>query len=861
MLRSLFDWLDANPGFYWLPAILATVAMIGDLLHTILRDAATPLSRTRRVITALVLPSFLLAWRWPFLFAAHEYNPDESQLIAGALTLAHDPVFWRSVDGTTSGPLNFYALLPLHLIGAPMDYFMARLTGLLLIWVALLGCERLVRSVYSPAVARLSLFPAAVFFAAAIETDFIHYSSEHVSLMLTGLAAGLIASRRADDTRYGSLWLAGGVVAGMLPWAKLQAGPIGAVLLAYGLACLWFDPTRSPEDKRRLTLRFTLAAGAATAGFVAVAIVTGQAGNLLGNYLLQNLNYVQTGQTITGAAQSLWERSSHVGHYPAHVLGSLAVIAASLAAGWRHLRPMRNPWVLGAGLTLVSIGCVLAAKRDFTHYLLLTIIPLSIWFGGATGSLWSRFKTRKGKWITTALVLTAGLIPLGMRLNQPVPHMFGSFGDHWRHPHSSLAKLVRAYRTPDSRLAVWGWLSSVHVESVVPQAARDTHTETSISFSPRREAYRERYLEDIRQSQPDFFVDAVGPSSHYFLRRAESAHETFPALAEYVSANYREVAELGYARLFVSNRLLALHGDQPPLPEFIDAGANGDLYVPEPESITPDDAQVWRMRDRTVQMLIPPAEAVWPLGPEDRIVILEYGYQPEAYLRGQPDGAELNVELRAPDGTTRPVFHRYLSPVYREEDRGTQTTRIPLPPFSEGTRLVVRTGSGPDGNDMWDWVYLSGIRYVQSPSFQPEQFPTYNRTPESVEAGYSFIVSVADGDDLLMLHAPAAMTFVLDGTETRLRFGFGFNPGAHSGEGQTDGAAFIVEHESPGQAPAVIFRRHLQPLGVEADRGEQSAELALPAIRAGDRLHLRIDPGPNENAAWDWTYVNRFTLE
>ena len=51
---------------------------------------------------------FLLAWRWPFLLQASEYNPDESQLLAGALTLTRDPVFWRSVDGTTSGPLNFY---------------------------------------------------------------------------------------------------------------------------------------------------------------------------------------------------------------------------------------------------------------------------------------------------------------------------------------------------------------------------------------------------------------------------------------------------------------------------------------------------------------------------------------------------------------------------------------------------------------------------------------------------------------------------------------------------------------------------------------------------------------------------------
>ena len=60
----------------------------------------------------LLLAGALLAFRWPTLWIPHQQNPDESQLIAGAIALRHDPVFRRSVDGGTAGPLDFYPLLP-----------------------------------------------------------------------------------------------------------------------------------------------------------------------------------------------------------------------------------------------------------------------------------------------------------------------------------------------------------------------------------------------------------------------------------------------------------------------------------------------------------------------------------------------------------------------------------------------------------------------------------------------------------------------------------------------------------------------------------------------------------------------------
>src|SRR5688500_1496949 len=128
MLKVLFGWLDAHPWIYWAILAVPTSALIAIVVATFWDDRTDREPERFDLRFLLIAIACLFAWRWPFLLESREFNPDESQLIAGAMTLTFDPVFWRSVDGTTSGPLNFYALLPMHAIGLPLDYFTARLT-------------------------------------------------------------------------------------------------------------------------------------------------------------------------------------------------------------------------------------------------------------------------------------------------------------------------------------------------------------------------------------------------------------------------------------------------------------------------------------------------------------------------------------------------------------------------------------------------------------------------------------------------------------------------------------------------------------------------------------------------------------
>lgn len=840
MLSSLFIWLDGHPAAYWAGALAATAALLGWMTLEWRLAARGKSLRFAAGGFAALLFLFLLAWRWPFLLCAHEYNPDESQFIAGALTLAHDPVFWRSVDGTTSGPLNFYVLLPLRWFGLPLDYFTVRLAGLLLCWGALLGVLRLLRSTVAPGAARLAVLAGAVFLAVVIEPDFVHYSSELMPLALLGLALCWV-ERRPRLAAF---------VAGLLPWAKLQAAPLAAAVVGWQLVVTW-----RRGGSHRLRDGAALVGSAAIPSVVAVGLVMafGQFDYFYRRYVTQNAVYVGGGQPRGKVLRELWHNASDTHLFPIWFgcCGLILLITVLLWAA-RRWQPSALFW-LGATLTGASAFCVLLPARTSLHYVLFFIVPLTLWVGAALGNL------RAGRAVLGGLALLAALLPLGWRLTGPVPGMFGEFSHHWRQPYSRLGSVLRHWHGTGARLTVWGWLNSAYAESGLPQGVRDMLTVWSILPSPQRDYYREAYLSDLQRNRPEIFVDSVGAGAPFISNRAVEGHETFPALAAFIREHYRLVVDVLPSRVYVRTDFLTAH----PLPilELQRLVARGNLEFNEPsppDRLTPATAPRSRAGGRDVQMLEPPAEMAWHLDGTERKLRFDFGFHPRAYTEGRTDGAEFVVELRMPGQTPLQVYERPLDPQRQPGDRGPLSAEVELPPFPTGTTLVVRTAAGPAGDTAWDWVYFGQMRMARSPFYSPRQFPGFHRIPDRIEAVYPYLIGEYP-NQLLMLPPPAALTFVLDGSERQLNFTYGFQEGAYTGEGRTDGAIYSVELQRDGAAPRLLFEHRLNPLHDANNRGPQHADLILPAdVRAGDRLVLRIAPGAGDS--WDWTYVSALDL-
>jgi hypothetical protein len=563
MLKALFGWFDGHPGSYWVMAAVPTLVWAAWIAAGLRRTPDSQPRRAERIAFALLLFGVLLAWRWPFLLDAHQMNPDESQFLAGAITLQHDPVFWRSVDGTTSGPLNYYALLPTHLLGVPQDYFNARLTGLLLVWGGLLACHGLLAAAFGAPLARLGMVPGVVFFAAATDTDFIHYSSEHVSLLLMPLGWYLLWRNREppSDGRPTAGWLAAGFTAGLLPWAKLQSAPFAALLVAGGIWLALRSSAISRADRIRRAGWLLLAAAAP--GVVGLLAVTaaGQSRDFFLSYLAQNFTYMgETPMTLGTTVKELARLSRFTWQFPVFLVGPCLVIAAGAAVGWRQRRRPGLLFWAGGALTLVAGFAILAPRRGFHHYLLFLVLPLTLWSAAAVGDLWQNVRAGAARrWLMAALVIAAGLLPLGQRLRLPVPYMFGQFAEHWRHPYSDLGHWLRMHARPGDTLAMWGWCPSLYVETALPQGTREAHSYWQIRPSALRAYYRERYLADLERNPPTFFVDAVGPGAFSFIDRPREAHETWPELEEYVRCNYLFLREDGQARTYLrADRLSAI---------------------------------------------------------------------------------------------------------------------------------------------------------------------------------------------------------------------------------------------------------------------------------------------------------------
>jgi hypothetical protein len=844
-MRAVFEWLDAHPGFYWIPAVGATLLLVGWILRGLRAGGHEKSFRHSGWVFASLLMLFLAAWRWPFLLSADEYNPDESQFIAGALTLSHDPVFWRSVVDTTSGPLNFYALLPLWGLGLPFDYFSARLTGLLLTTVTLLLLYRLFREKGGARAAYLAVLPGAMFFAAGAEPDFIHYSSELVSLALLALAILWVEQRP----------LAAALIAGVLPWAKLQALPLGAVLVLWQFGQAW----RESGSWRRMPVRrwSQLAACALlpTLLIIGTAAGFGQFESLFRRYVLQNLVYVDHGMGRTELIRLFWARCNITGIFPLWTLSVLALLAGSVVAYLRTRRwPDRRFW-LGLALLVTAVACVLAPGRPSLHYLLYLIVPIILMLGVSWAELWPARRTP----VATTAVIILALLPLAWRVTLGVPEMFGQFSVHWRQPVSPLGSVLQYWRAPGARLAVWGWLNSAYVESGLPQATKDVLTVWSVHDTAERDYFWNDYLADLQRNQPVLFVDATGIGAPLLTDWTRQSHESYPALAAYVQQHYQLVVDLAPARVFVRTDVLAAKPiTKRELQQRLDRGRWPEDYSPPAARILPPTAPGAEAHRQAVQMLEPPAEMLWHLSGIERVAIINYGFHPRAYTEGKSDGADLIAELRPPGEPPLEIFRHRIDPAQVPADRGQLRARVALPPFPAGTDLVVRTTPGATGDTAWDWVYVRNVAMLRSPYYFLEQFPGFTRRPDRVHSRYPSLVDRA-GTRRLMLPPPSELVFEADGSERRLTLTYGLLPDAYEGAGQTDGVTYLIEWRSSGGQVRKIFEHRLDPLRRPADRGAQTAEVALPAgILPGDELRLQIEPGASDS--WDWAYITALEL-
>lgn len=694
-------------------ALALMLTAVGWMLSLIRRPEWHGTNRTREAVFALVILLVLLAWRWPALFSPAELNPDESQLAAGALTLANDPVFWRSVDGTTSGPLNYYVLMPLLALDGLPVLFATRLTGLLLVWFSLVLSFALLRRAVGFPAAVLGFLPAWLFFSLTTDTDFVHYSSEHVSLALTA-AAGLLlwTSRPPTGVPGGWRWLLAGFCAGLLPWAKLQAAPVAATFAAGAVVFAAASKNTPWAARLRAVFQFAASSLAPSGIFLTMILGTGQFSHFFESYVLNNIAYAAGGQAMGKALLGLWPTLTLTWSFPAFWVAVTSLTVAGVMLGLFKLRPPSRFFWAALVAVLAAIFAALFPRQSFSHYLLFLILPGSWLAAAAAQSVWDSHPSHRNLFITLALIPALGF-PTAARLFAAHPLAFTPILEAGLPPELRIARLVSQFAEPGDTLAVWGWAPRIHVEARLPQATRDGNCFRQIHPSAQRDAYYfPRFMEDLRRSRPALFVDAVGPGLLLYSNRADAGHEVFPALKEYVDRHYTLLADAHGARVYARRDLIASRptATRRAEREIHALHLRGETHAPLPTSQLP---RRWVYGRETIHLQTP-GELTLVLDGDETEFFFDYGFEPAAYTQGDTNGAEITIEFVPPAGSPEIIFRRMLDPKASSGDRGVLRGRVRLPTSVAGASLHIRSLPGPYNNNAWDWVFLTAPRFSRT---------------------------------------------------------------------------------------------------------------------------------------------------
>lgn len=533
---------DSSPTIYW---------FLGYLLAGVLLISAF-FDRIPALLFLLASAAVLLFKRLPAVVFNRELNADESQMLSHALTLYRDPVYWRSVDGTTIGPLDSFVLVIPRLLGYQIDYTSGRAVGLVCTGLALLFFYLSVKNWYGDPTARVALLLPLLFLSFTQNFDFVHYSSEQLPVFLLAAVLWLFSKLSMEThtkriTTYGYLV---GFIAGMIPFAKLQGAPQAVVLC---LCAFWICFQTFRKTGNFLPV-LSLIAGGIT--FPALTLVWLSSQHLVTDmidfYLQSNLIYA--GESIGPIAMlnrffKIAASSPDFLIFSAILFIPVIIGAVKLINGFIKPGPKENQAVsvLIFGLILASIYAVTKSGHDFIHYLNFSIIPLSILAAcgvSRVGRLGIVFPVLLLGWFVSN---DAFSYVKHRKLNEFISENATKLGE------SPVVKALKKYTKPDDYMVVWGWQCTYYVEAQLSHGTAENHSERSIFLHALRDKYRNRYLSDIKRSKPAVFLDAVGKNSLWLQDKKTQSLASFPALSQYISQHYTFKGVFEDTRLYVRN--------------------------------------------------------------------------------------------------------------------------------------------------------------------------------------------------------------------------------------------------------------------------------------------------------------------
>jgi hypothetical protein len=519
------------------------------------KSSASKLSGTFIVFLAVAL----VVWRWRSLNYAGEINVDESQILAQALRYKNDALPWRSVDGSTGGPLYTWALFWAPLLGLKLDYFAARLTGIACYMATLTALVLCFRKVAGARHALLLAIPAVTFSLTTLNFDYVFFSSEQLPMAVMAWASFLIIVRSRKDSGTHAYLL--GLLTGSLPFCKIQAGPAAVWLWLAGAAIPYLQ-SGATDRKALIRLWLLQALGGITVPLLILSpvIAAGAWRDFWDLYIVTGASYQVS--TAGGGSQSVLANASvllfGIPDFQVLVIGSVIATLWLLYRTPPQWNTVSRPRALAAFALItffaISVYSIARSGYNFPHYSQLALVPLCL-LPLLPAILWELNETPRNRSLSIlATAICAGLIAAPQCLQtyqsyKKQPALLGNWGEGV----PPIGNFLRNLCGQNDSILVWGYAPkwcvfsgltpATRFSSTVPfvHAVRDPTTLNGRNF--------ERFLEDFAKSKPFLFVDA--PDEFWFPdpstpRGPLSRHHINPVMAKIIRESYIPVTQIPY---------------------------------------------------------------------------------------------------------------------------------------------------------------------------------------------------------------------------------------------------------------------------------------------------------------------------
>lgn len=500
------------------------------------------------------------------LLVPFPFNPDEAQYVAQAMLFFEGPIPWTHVDTTTGGPLGTYAIMIPSLLGLSPSYFMARIIAISLIWGSCFYGYRTVRLFLPDSWAAVVVLPPVLFWAFAVNRDYIHYSSELVPILLLSASFYYLVSAYTEGERFSRL-LVSIALASMVPFAKLQAVVIAFPIAIIGvLACLCKNGVRG--FVRRLP--WIVLSGLGLPAMILLPVcLSGGWMDFVKSYLALGVRYgASDGVFWIFVRNALLDSPSVFIAGAAHLAIIAVFVGWAIGCAWSPERRvfarewMRRvftwPMVPAIIVFLAAAYAIAKPGTGFSHYWQLIMIPSSV----IGGLFVARMDMQDYPFFSK--LPTLGL--LGTFVYSTLWYEFVVFNSNVFDPNNyygedvhvaAVVSFIDKEKQPDDRMTVWGWMPDLYVKTGLVSGTREVSTHMAVTGAERafemieisgemKAYYQDRFMRDIKRSRPAFVVDAWYPGSFAFEDRSYSP-ESFPSFWSFLGDHYDLVLDTSSA--------------------------------------------------------------------------------------------------------------------------------------------------------------------------------------------------------------------------------------------------------------------------------------------------------------------------